>query len=91
MDQLNRVTPSRYFAKVYSLDCPINTRNPDSKITLFDILEGPYLDDSSFFVDSFIETLSLRDNDIIRDLMEKVPRALVARKHNLSLNSLKNI
>lgn len=89
MDRLNRIAPSRYFKKEDSLDRPINVDHTESEMTLFDILEGSSLDESSLSVESFMKTLSTEDQDIIRNLMKKVPRASVARKHHLSAYALK--
>lgn len=89
MNQLNRIAPSRYFSKERSLYYPINANHFEGKITLFDLLEGPGLDESSLYVKSFVETLSLADRAIIHDFMGKVPRSLVAKKHNLSVYVLK--
>lgn len=89
MDHLNRITPSRYFRKEYSLDCTIKTNNCEGEITLFDILEGPGLDESSLSVESFIKALSSEDSAIIHDLIEEIPLAAVAQKHNLSVYSLR--
>lgn len=89
MNHLNRIAPPRYFKKEHSLDHPISMDHAKSAMTLLDILKGPDLDESSLSVESFIETLSSEDQEIIRDLMKKVPRTLVARKHHLSIYALK--
>lgn len=89
MDQLNKVALPRYFRKEYSFDSTIKTNNLDGEITLFDILEEPGLDESSLSVKSFIKALSPEDSAIIHELIEEVPLATVAQKHNLSSYSLK--
>ena len=89
MDGLNRCAPSHYYKKKYSLDCPILTHNDKSPMTLLDILEGPGLDETTLFVESFMETLVPEDKDILHDLMDKASYAFVARDHHLTAYSLK--
>ena len=89
MDSLNRRAPSRYYKKEYSLDCPILTHNDKSPMTLLDILESSSQDETTLLVESFMETLELEDKDILHDLMDKVPYAFVARRHHLTVYSLK--
>lgn len=88
MDHLNRIAPSRYF-KECSLDCPINTKDFQGKLTLLDVLGRIDSDESLLYVKEFIKTLNQEDEAIVHDLEEGLSRASVARKHQISVYALK--
>lgn len=80
MNRVNQTAPSRYYSKEYSLDRPIRTNNSEREITLSDILVGSDYDESSLYVEAFIETRSEEEKAIIRELIDQKSRAMVARE-----------
>ena len=92
MDEHNRKAPPRYYCRNRSLDKLMPTKNSDDTWSLYDILPGTELDETSFHVTSFLKSLPDKEQAIVNDLMiEGLSKASVARKHKLSGSELAKI
>ena len=87
MKELNRKTPSRFYAQHYSLDRQRATSNGDSW-GLRDVLTGSELDDSVIMIRSYLRSLPCWKRELLLDLAEGLSKSAAARKHQMSVYML---
>lgn len=91
MNEVNRNAPSKYYGD-YSLDDALHTENDSKNYCRYAFLKSPAYDESSLYVNSFLEKLPQEERNLIYEVYSMgLPKAEIARKHGISVYQLRSI